>query len=528
MHRFRPKLLAALGALYLGGCTSAPRYRAPETPLPEKFSGEPAGSLDKQASRTVPGLEAVTRWWLVFHDAELNALIDRATRQNLSLQLAVSRIREARAERALLSAGLWPHLDATAGYDRGRGSKNVELPLGGTTSGSSGAPAKVVRAETDAPVGVNGGGAAESGGGGAPISPFGQGGLPGVTTNLYQVGFDASWEIDVFGITRRAVQAADAATEAAEEDRRGALVSLLGEVATTYVELRAVQEHRRIAEANLAVQRDTLAIVQARFRNGLGTALEVEQQNALVQATEAGIPALDMAERTAGYALAFMLNEPPGALNAELSPARELPALPAEVPVGVPSDLLRRRPDIRRAERLLAAATAQVDVARAAWLPRFSLTGGFGFDSSNPGNLVGWDSRYYSIAPGIRWPLLDWARLGANVHVVSERQRQAFLAYSIAVAQALSDVENALVRYEKGQDRRRALASAAEAERRAHDLAQADYEHGVTDFLAALDAQRGQLQAEDTLAQSDSDLRRDLIALYKALGGGWDPADPAQ
>ncbi len=518
--------------LLLGACTVGPNYTPPKPVVAPVYSEVPAESAATPASRMTSGSEALARWWLVFNDPELNSLIERAARDNRDLQQAVSRVREARAQRAMVSAGLWPEINTAAGYDRGHGSRNVELPFGGgkTSGGASGASSTASRT-TPSPRLATGGAAPSgdvppassvSGGGAAPNSPLGQGGLPGVTTNLYQAGFDASWEIDVFGGTRRALEAADASVAAAEEAQRGVLVSLLAEVATTYVELRAVQQRLQIAHDNLAAQRDAAGVIDAKFKVGLATELDAAQENAQVSTTEAALPALEAAERTSAHALAFLIGATPDALVAELTPVKPLPSLPPEVPVGVPSDLLRRRPDIRHAERELAAATAGVGVATADLWPKFNLTGAFGFDSSDPKHLGDWSSHYYSIAPGISWPILDWGKVRANIRVENERQQQAFLGYQNTVSQALRDVEDALVNYSHEQTRRASLANAVTATRRAYELARQRFEHGVIDLLTTLETQRTLLQSEEAMAESDSALRRDLIALYKALGGGWE------
>ncbi|HEY4245253.1 MAG TPA: efflux transporter outer membrane subunit [Lacunisphaera sp.] len=519
-----------LGGLLLlsAGCTVGPHYKAPKTPVAPAYSDLPGKSTEAKASRVVPGVEAVTRWWLIFGDDELNSLIVRAKKGNINLQLAALRVREARDQEAIIAPGLWPQIEATAGYDRGHGSKNVILPIGG----ASGAPGSAMQqstttrssetADDSSAQPAAAGGAGGGGGAGAASSPFGGGGFPGVTTTLYQVGFDASWELDLFGGTRRAIEGANAVADATAEAQRGALVSLLGEVAGDYVQLRAIQQRTRIARENLAAQRDTLKIVQAKFKNGLGTEMDVARENAEVLSTEATLPALTAAERAMIHALAYLVDETPDALTPELVPQSGLPPLPAEVPVGVPSDLLRRRPDIRRAERLMAAATAQIGVAEADWWPRFSLTGTAGFDSSELKHLGDWDSHYYLIAPGIRWSILDWGRIKANIRIENTRQQQAFLVYRNTISSALRDVEDALVNYEQEQARRTSLAGAVDANRRARQLARESYDHGVTDSLTTLDAERSLLQSEDALAQSDGAMRRDLIALYKALGGGWE------
>lgn len=360
---------------------------------------------------------------------------------------------------------------------------------------------------------------------GGPNSPFGEGGLPGVTTNLYQIGFDAVWQVDVFGGTRRQIEAAVAEAEASAEGARAVRVTLLAEVATTYFQLRAAQEREGVARRNLDVERQTWKIASDKFQAQMGDEAQVAEQAAQVQATEATLPPLLAMERSAEHALAYLVAADPTALAAELSPSKGLPAPPADLPVGVPSDLLRRRPDIRQAERMLAAANAAVGVATAQLFPQFSITGSLGLDSSDLKHLPEWSSRYYSIAPGIRWPILDWTRLRAAIRVENEEQAQARLAYETAVAQALKEVEDALVQYEAEKGRQAALAEATRQSVRARDVSAQIYAQGLADQLATLQAERDLLQAQDALAQSDAGLRLDLVTLYKALGGGWDLPD---
>jgi multidrug efflux system outer membrane protein len=521
----------ALGAS-LAGCAVGPSYHAPKPALPDAYPPTPAA-----AQATPP--PSLAQWWTVFEDDELNALLSRALANNRDLQQAVSRVREARAERAVAAADLLPQGELSAGYNRSLGSRNVVLPLGsiagasgGSTAGaggggtSAGEGSSTRRAEDVSPSGGTAASAPASPAGsqqlGGPQSPFGDGGLPGVTTNLYQAGFDASWELDVFGGTRRAIEVANAETAAAEEGERGVRVSLLAEVATTYADLRMGQQQLDLSRRNLAAERATLAIVRAKFRRGLANDSDVTRQAGAVEMTQASLPALEAAERGQEHALAFLLGVDPESLVDELSRRRSWAALPPSLPLGVPSDLLRRRPDIRQAERNLAAATAEVGVATAGLYPSFSLTGSFGVDSSDLHQLPEWSSRYYSIAPGIHWPILEWNRLHAGIRVQDEIQAQALLSYQDAVAQALREVADALVRYEKERERHMALDRAAQDDRHARDLVRDAYRRGLTDHLALLDAEQAVLGADNTLAGSDGAVRLDLIALYKALGGGWD------
>ncbi len=507
---------AVLLALLLAGCTVGPDYRPPHPSIASSFSEMPQASKQRAASRPVSGGDVAQRWWTNFHDRELDQLVARAIAGNRDLQQAASRVRQARAERGLARAALQPTVDVTAGYSRARGSENVQLPFGqGGAGGATTGPTASAATRSQA-------GAQQA----APASPFGEGGFPGATTELYQAGFDASWELDVFGGGRRNLEAAVATVQAAEEGRRALLVTLLGEVARTYIELRSTQRRLAIARDNLGAQRELLDITNARRDAGLATDLDSARQQAQIATTTATIPALESAERVTTHALAILTGGPPDALDAELSSATELPALPPEVPVGVPSDLLRRRPDIRRAERELAAATAGIGVATADLFPHFSLTGALGVDSSEPGDLAQWSSRYYAIAPGLRWPLLDWGRVQARIRVENEKQQQALTNYEDTVMRALRDVEDALVRLEKEQARRSSLQDAVNASRHAFAIARDQRQQGLVDATVALDAQRSLLASEDALAQSDAAIRLDLIALYKALGGGWETAEP--
>jgi len=530
--------IAGIAAVVLGGCMVGPDYHPPKTKLPDAFHEvmpvQPAG-----AGQVVTASESLENWWTVFQDPTLDSLMARALQNNRDLKQAISRIRQARAERAVVAGELLPEIDATAGYNRALGSRNVQIPLSalgassaGGGSGASASPGGTTGTRAGPRAEDAGGGnspapaATPSGPLGGPTSPFGEGGLPGVTTNLYQVGFDASWELDIFGGEKRAMQAADADLAAARDGARALRVSLLAEIASYYIQLRSNQQQAAIARRDLEAQRQTYAIDRDKFQSGLGNESPMEQQAAQMRTTEAMVPALEGAIRTTEHELAFLLGEDPDALSRELETPGNWPAIPPAIPIGVPSELLRRRPDVRQAERDLAAATANVGVATAQLFPQFSLTGSFGLDSSDVKHLPEWSSHYYSIAPGIRWPLLDWTRLHAAIRVQDELQDQALFAYQTAVAQALKDVEDGLVQYQNERVRRSALAEAVVADRKALQVAEQTYSSGLADQLSALSAEGQLLQVEDALAQCDASLRTDLVALYKALGGGWKIAGP--
>jgi NodT family efflux transporter outer membrane factor (OMF) lipoprotein len=461
MRTRRVPLLLAVGAL-AAACAVGPNYRAPRTAVPAAFDGASAAAAPP-----------VAKWWTTFHDPTLDSLVARAVRANPDLRLAQARVREARAQRGVVAADRWPTVDASGSAARSRTSDHV----------------------FDA---------------------------PGSTSNLFQAGFDATWELDVFGGVRRAVEAADADVDAAVEDRRDLLVSLLAEVARGYVELRGAQRQAAIARQNLAAQSQTLELTRTRLAGGLATDLDVARAEAQVDATASTIPTFETTARRSIHALSVLVAAPPESLVAEFSTESAQPSPPPDVPTGLPSDLLRRRPDVRRAERRLAAATARIGVATADFFPRFSLTGAVGLASDGMGNLIDAGSRTGSVGGAFHWPVLDFGRVRSSVAAADAREEQAAAAYESAVLASLRDVEDALVAFTNEKSRRVSLAAAEKSAGRAADLANTLWSAGRTDFLAVLQAQRDFLAAQDALVQSDRLAASDLVALYKALGGGWE------
>ncbi len=465
----------ALLAMF-AGCTVGPDYSTPPTTTPEDF-----GRLNDQPqgpSRAVAGPADLAQWWSRLNDPELDALIDRAIASNLDLKLATSRVREARAVRGFVASAQYPTVDATAGYTRSRESENV-------------GPNQL-----------------------APQNGDGQ--------DLFQVGFDAGWELDVFGGVRRAVEAADADVQAAEEGRRDVLVTLIAEVARSYVEVRTFQRRLDIARRNVKASQDSVDLSNARFLAGLTGELDVAQARALLQTRLSQIPPLEIGAAVFLHRLGVLLGAEPLALRAELTAVTPIPATPAEVPVGLPSELLRRRPDIRRAERQLAAATARVGAATADLYPRFALTGAFVLQSDQIGTLFDMNSRAWGFTPSMRWNLFDAGRVRSNIAVKDALTEQALTVYEQTVLNSLEETENALVSFAQEQSRRESLTKAVEANTRAVDLANQLYSSGLKDFLNVLASQQQLFESEDQLAQSDRAVTSSLIALYKALGGGWE------
>lgn len=459
------------------GCAVGPRYRAPKAAVPATWNASAQGVTPSQPA---------VGWWTQFKDPVLDSLVERAVSRNLDLQIARARIREARAARGISAAADWPEVNAGASYERLRRSEAVP-------------PFRSASPNTTGGIGL-----------------FGD-----REQNLYQVGFDSSWELDVFGGVRRDVEAARAEIGAAEENLRDVLVTLLAEVARNYVELQGLQREIVIANENLRIQQETLELVQVRSQAGLASELDVTRAQAQVATTESQIPLLERATKQAIHRLSVLLGQPPATLLQELSEHAKIPPVPPEVPVGLPSDLLRRRPDVRRAERELAAATARIGVAKAELFPRFSLTGSFGRRSDTFDDLGKGMSLFWGVGPGIRWPIFTAGRVRNNIRVQTARQEQALAQYEKTVLTSLEDVENALVAYAKEKERQAALAQAVGAYRRSVELAQTRYNSGLEDFLSVLDAQRQLLDSEDRLVQSQRALTVNLIGLYKALGGGW-------
>jgi multidrug efflux system outer membrane protein len=526
----------------LTGCKVGPNYQRPTTPLDSTYDGLTTPTPTTQASTPTSG-KVLTDWWRTFNDPELDHLIAEAIAQNYDLRIAAARIRQARAQRNITAADLFPEVDAGAGYNHARGSKNVKLSLGGSSAAGSGGSSSTGSGAANSSglqsikplaqqAGSSGAGGSTPSGAASvdrgsspfsnPLSPIGAGGLPGQTTDLYQVGFDATWEVDVFGGTRREVEAATADVQAAVESRRDMMVTLLAEVARNYVELRGTQRRLEVARANLAAGQEILDLTHSIQQSGLTTDLDVARAAGQTAATAALIPPLEAAVRRSMHALAILVAKNPDALDAELDAIHPLAALPPEVPVGLPSDLLLRRPDIRRAERQIAAANARIGSATADLFPKFGLTGSVGLDATQFKNLFDWESRYFLISPTITWPIFDAGRIVNNISLQKGNTDEAILVYKKTVLVALQDVEDSLINYATEQARHKALEQVLKQNHTALDIAKAQYAHGLVDFLNVLDAERTVFSAEDELAQSDVTMSTNLVAVYKSLGGGWE------
>jgi NodT family efflux transporter outer membrane factor (OMF) lipoprotein len=466
--------MMAVSVACAGGCAVGPDYHPSAAHAPAAWSSPVANGLTDSAP--IP-----TSWWTSFSDPELDSLIQRAERSNPDLRVAEARLRQSRALRDMSAANFWPTLDSSASVTRAKQSMNQPLI------------------------------------GALPLPPN----FPFEYT-VYNAGFDAAWEIDMFGGKRRALEAATAEWEGAIETRNDAMLSLLAEVARNYIELRGGQRRLEIARRDLKLQQEALELNRARFQSGVVSELDVTRSAALLAGMQAAIPPLDTAVRQAMYGIAVLLGQEPGELVAELSTPAAVPPAPPEVPIGLPSDLLRRRPDVRRAERQLAAETARIGVAEAEWFPKLSLTGDVGVESVSFGKWFKPGSLFWSLGPSLQWRALDFGRVRAEVRTQTAVQEAALATYEKVVLISLQEAETAVVTYAQEQNRHQALADEVAENQRSLDMADGLYAKGRVNYLDVLDAQRSLYQSEDQLAVSDQAVSHDLIALYKALGGGWE------
>ncbi|SDV49643.1 efflux transporter outer membrane subunit [Chitinasiproducens palmae] len=496
-QRRLPVLAVALAALWLAGCTVGPDYVAPTPTTPETYHDLARTTGNVNDSSPVAS-EPDPAWWRNFNDPLLDTLVERAIAGNLSLQQAVLRIAESREQVTQSGAAGLPTVSAGARATR------QQLGLQGILDSQHIGE----RAEA--------------------LSPEANGVLGQLTqpVNLYQVNFDASWELDLFGKVRRSVEAAQAAQQQSIEDRNDGLVSLEAEVARAYLQLRGAQAIAQLLATQIRLSEDTVALTRNRQQNGLAPQSDVENASAQLAGLRAQLPSYEAQTRQAMNGLAVLLGQAPGTLDAELAlPAGQvvLPAVPPAVPVGIPAALARRRPDIRRAEATLHQATASIGVSIAQLFPSLSLTGQFGMRNSQASYLTRWASHFYSFGPSVSLPIFQGGRLVSNVRLSRAQQAEAVLGYRQAVLDALREVENGLVAYRTDQDRVRALDASLAAQQNNFDLASESYRKGLVSFINVIDAQRQLTDTQQQVANARVQLSTDLVSLYKALGGGWQP-----
>lgn len=459
---------AALGLFLAAGCTVGPNYRTPYTTVPSLFANGSDTNLIAAGT--------LVTWWRGFQDAKLNELVSRALTNNHDLRIASANLREARALRRFTQFDLLPVPVASAGFSKARSSQAAAPFL----------PAELLE------------------------------------TELYDAGFDATWELDFFGRVRRSVEAATAEVQAAEANRRDVQVTLISEVARNYFELRGAQNELAVARSNATNQQETLRITQARLEGGRGTELDVARARAQWSTTLATIPPLESIIAAAIHRLGVLAGEQPTALTAELHPPTPLPSLPNLVSIGSPEALLRRRADVRTAERRLAASTARIGVATADLFPRVTFNGSFALQATSIAELGATGNEAWSFGPRLTWAAFDLGHVRARIKAADARAEAALAFYERTVLTTLEEAENALVNFGRERARQEFLRDSVQASETAASLARQRYEAGATDFLTVLDAERVLLEARDQFARSQTRTATSLVALYKALGGGWE------
>jgi NodT family efflux transporter outer membrane factor (OMF) lipoprotein len=498
-REFRELALYVLACLAMTGCMVGPNFERPQTATPDVFNR----TQTAQASSKPVEAEFGPDWWTLFKDPTLDALEQQLTDTNLDVAAASARLRQSRAEQRIAGADEYPTLDAAASYNRERASPNGILGLLGVSP-------------TGSPL--------ESASGGTPLGaaalPPPPSGSPAY--NLYQFGFDASWELDIWGRARRGVEAATALSDASYEDRNAVLLSARAELARDYIQLRDTQILLQIARQNLEIARNTTKLTEKQVREGVVTNLDVDNASAQAESIESLIPTLESRCETTINAIGLLLAKEPGELQQMLAEPHDVPALPEQVPIGVPSELVQRRPDIRKAEAQLHAATASIGMAKADFYPRISLNGSAGFQSLQLSNLANWASGQYVVGPSITLPIFEGGRLKGTLHLREAQQQEAAILYQRTVLDAWREVDDALVVYDAEQRRRDRLKKVVSLNQNALLIAQQRYKAGAVDYLNVLNVQKQLLDSQSQLEQSQAEAAANLITLCKVLGGGWE------
>jgi NodT family efflux transporter outer membrane factor (OMF) lipoprotein len=467
-------------SVWLAGCAVGPNYHVPQTVTPRNFVAAPAAAVNA-APATNPAVD-LTQWWHSLNDPELDSLIDRTIRANPDIEIALTRLQEARTQEAVLLGHALPEVAASGAGGRGTGS---DLTRSGAAPALRGADNK------------------------------------GSLNQISQVaGFAASWEIDLFGGYRRAIEAGKYDIAAAASARNAVLISVVADVARNYVDMRGLQMRLAIIRDNIATAEQLQDLEQTRFDRGLTNELDLQLANRELATLQSGLPLLQSDIKAAQYRIAVLLGQYPEDLAEELTQPGTLPNLPEAVEPGLPLDLLQRRPDIREAERQLAAATARIGVATANLFPHVSLSGGLGTQSATVGAQ---GSHIWAFGPSVYWPLLDFGTLDALVSIADLQAHERLIAYRKTIVDAVQDADTAIADFGAQEQRLKNLADAMRASERAVSLAQQRYDRGLTDFLNVVDAERQQYTLEDEYTASQQSAADAFIYLYKALGGGWEP-----
>lgn len=483
-------------ALLVSGCVQGPDFVKGGAPVPETWSHE--------WSATDPAVR-VSRWWEQFDDAELTSLIERSRDNNPDVRVALARIEESRSSLDASQVAVLPFLGASASYNREQPSANGILAL--ISEGSSQAP----QGQAGPTVGR--------------VNP------PAHAFDLYQTGINSNWTPDLWGRTRRGVEAASAALLASEEGRTVVLGTVATEIGRNYLQLRSAQAQRQVAQEILDLDKRSVELIRSRVASGLSTSIDLANAEAAMDSTKATIPPLLSSEQAYRNAMALLLGNPPGTLDPELSPVAPIPALNHRLPMEVPSELVRRRPDIRQAEASLHQATANIGVAKADFFPQVSLSGSFAFQAlqlSGQGGLGVWGAHQFAVGPQVTVPIFDAGKVRAEVSLAKAQQLEAFETYRRTVLQALHDVENDLNTLQQDADRNRALSSQAQRLEQAFKLQNSLTAAGLGDEMREIDIHRSWLLAEQGELVSRTQLALDDILVYKAMGLAWPEAPETQ
>ncbi|HEX3915175.1 MAG TPA: efflux transporter outer membrane subunit [Steroidobacteraceae bacterium] len=484
-------------SLCLGACKMGPNFAPPNEPVPDQYAAATGKAPGADAVRPTSATPPDSNWWHQFHDAQLDQLEEQAAAGNLTLKASYLRILEARIQVQVARAQGLPNLNGSASYTREQLGLAGIVKSQGLAAGSAPPAVQELISSLEKPV------------------------------NIYQLGFDASWELDLFGKVRRAVEAADAQSTQAVESKNDLLVSLEAEVAETYFQLRSGQMLRQMVNALISAQSEVVELTMSRQRHGLGSEADLQTARAQLASLQSQLPQYEQAVASSRHALAVLCGKPPEAFDDDFGATGELPALPQMVAIGVPSSLARRRPDIRNAEAALHAATAQVGVSVASFFPQISLSGTLGLRNTDTRFLFDWASKFYSAGPGISVPIFQGGTLVANVRLSRAEAAAAALSYRHTVLSALQEVEDGLISLREDSRRRTALQDSVAADQRALDINLDAYRHGLVPYVTVLTLQLQTVQARQQMTQALLTQNLDLVKLYKALGGGWESAAAA-
>lgn len=467
--------------LILCGCAVGNDYKQPDTKMPETWIGMD-NNIAIRADVTMGSVPENSKWWALFKDPVLSSLIEKGLAANHDIKMASSRVRQARASKSGTLSGLWPQLDANASYKK-NGSGESDKSLG---------------SEDENPLSIRNSSEYES----------------------FRAGFDATWELDFFGGKRRGVEAAEADIKASVEDENGVALTVAAEIAADYFNLRSAQEQIEIARKNLDANKLILEITVKKYKAGLVSRLDLNSSRARVAESEARIPEIDAYERSLIYSIGLLTGDATKILGLLLE-KKSLPPSPPSIPVGLPADLLKRRPDIKKAEAQLNAATARTGAAKADYFPKITLTGDFGYSGNDADTFLNWSSRSWSFGPAVSIPVFNAGRIAANIEAKSALEEQALINYEKTVLTALKDVETTLYNYSADIKKHAHLASSANDNYEAAEISMSLYSAGKINYSRVLDARISQYGSEEALASSNGKLATDIVSIYKSLGGGW-------